>query len=128
MTGIEILASQKVATDWAYDWAVFWITACVVMMIFVAIGILVAIQECNVVYFFIIFLFGTILSFLGGCGAASITGTPIAYETQYKVTISDEVSMNEFLDKYEIVDQEDKIYTIREKNLNDKGETNYDGK
>ena len=35
--------------------------------------------------------------------------------TEYKVTIDDSVSMNEFLDKYEILDQEGKIYTIREK-------------
>lgn len=34
---------------------------------------------------------------------------------EYKVTISDEVSLNEFYDKYEIVDQEGKIYTIKEK-------------
>ena len=37
------------------------------------------------------------------------------YETQYKVTISDEVLMNEFLERYEIVDQEGKIYTVRER-------------
>ena len=35
---------------------------------------------------------------------------------EYKVTIDDSVSMNEFLDKYEILDQEGKIYTIKEKN------------
>jgi hypothetical protein len=35
---------------------------------------------------------------------------------EYKVTIDDSVSMNEFLDKYEILDQEGKIYTVKEKN------------
>jgi Na+/melibiose symporter-like transporter len=35
--------------------------------------------------------------------------------TRYKVTISDEVSMNDFLERYEIVDQEGKIYTVRER-------------
>lgn len=34
---------------------------------------------------------------------------------EYKATIDDSVSINEFLDKYEILDQEGKIYTIREK-------------
>ena len=34
---------------------------------------------------------------------------------EYKVTIDDSVSMNEFLDKYEILDQEGKIYTVRER-------------
>ena len=35
--------------------------------------------------------------------------------TEYKVTIDDSVSMNEFLNKYEILDQEGKIYTVKEK-------------
>lgn len=35
--------------------------------------------------------------------------------TEYKVTIDDSVSMNEFLDKYEILDQEGKIYTVKER-------------
>lgn len=34
---------------------------------------------------------------------------------KYKITIDDSVSMNEFLDKYEILDQEGKIYTVKEK-------------
>lgn len=32
---------------------------------------------------------------------------------EYKVIITDEVSLNEFNEKYEITDQEGKIYTIR---------------
>ena len=35
--------------------------------------------------------------------------------TCYKVTISDEVSFNEVLEKYDIINQEDLIYTITEK-------------
>ena len=34
---------------------------------------------------------------------------------QYKVTIDETVSMVEFMDKYEIIDQEGKIYTVRER-------------
>lgn len=37
------------------------------------------------------------------------------YETHYKVTISEEVKMTEFLERYEIVAQEGKIYTVRER-------------
>lgn len=40
--------------------------------------------------------------------------TDISY-IKYKVTINDSVSMNEFLDKYEIIDQEGKIYTVKER-------------
>ena len=39
----------------------------------------------------------------------------VGKETHYKVTIDDSVSMNEFLDKYEILDQEGKIYTVKER-------------
>lgn len=34
---------------------------------------------------------------------------------EYKVTIEDSVSLNEFLDKYEILGQEGRIYTVKEK-------------
>ena len=35
--------------------------------------------------------------------------------TEYKVLISDEVSWNEFNERYEVINQEGKIYTIKEK-------------
>ena len=34
---------------------------------------------------------------------------------EYKVTISDDVNFNEFNDKYEILDQEGKIFTVKER-------------
>lgn len=37
------------------------------------------------------------------------------YETYYQVTVDDSVSMNEFQDKYEIIEVEGKIYTVRER-------------
>jgi hypothetical protein len=40
---------------------------------------------------------------------------PITY-TEYKVTISDEVKLSEFNERYEIIKQEGKIYTIKVKN------------
>lgn len=36
-------------------------------------------------------------------------------EYKYQVTIDDKVSMNEFLEKYEIIEINGKIYTIRDK-------------
>ena len=36
------------------------------------------------------------------------------YETHYQVTVDNSVSMNEFQDKYEIIEVEGKIYTVRE--------------
>lgn len=37
------------------------------------------------------------------------------YETRYQVTINDSMSMNEFQNKYEIIEIEGKIYTVRER-------------
>lgn len=37
------------------------------------------------------------------------------YETRYQVTIDDSVIMNEFQSKYEIIEVEGKIYTVRER-------------
>lgn len=37
------------------------------------------------------------------------------YETRYQVIVDDSVSMNEFQNKYEIIEVEGKIYTIRER-------------
>lgn len=36
-------------------------------------------------------------------------------ETRYQVLIDESVSMSEFFEKYEIVEQEGKIYTVKEK-------------
>ena len=37
------------------------------------------------------------------------------YETHYQVTVNNSVSMNEFQNKYEIIEVEGKIYTVRER-------------
>ena len=36
------------------------------------------------------------------------------YETRYQVTVDNSVSMNEFQNKYEVIEVEGKIYTVRE--------------
>ena len=66
--------------------------------------------------------FGTLLlvvlcSFIIGCNVMCLAEheTDEVDYIEYKVTIDDSVSMNEFLDKYEILDQEGKIYTVRER-------------
>lgn len=66
--------------------------------------------------------FGGILGFIFGIFLLIFIFPITAHTTdtinyiEYKVTISDEVNFNEFKDKYEILGQEGKIYTIRERN------------
>lgn len=55
-----------------------------------------------------------IASIIVACLGGSKSKTDVNY-IEYKVTIDDSVSMNEFLDKYEFFDQEGKIYTVKER-------------
>ena len=50
-----------------------------------------------------------------GCGSCFFVNE----ETQYQVLINEEVSMTEFNERYEIVDQEGQIFTIREKEIDE---------
>ena len=49
------------------------------------------------------------------CGLTDTYSKTDISHIEYKVIINDTVSMNEFLDKYEIIDQEGKIYTVKER-------------
>lgn len=61
-------------------------------------------------------------SFIGGilmgCFFAVIVGfanPPVVKQVPtYKVIISDEVNMNDFMNRYEILEQEGRIYTVKE--------------
>ncbi len=44
-----------------------------------------------------------------------IAGIPCEYVNRYKVIINDDVLMNEFNDKYKIIDQEGKIFIVEER-------------
>ena len=117
MTGVEILAMEEVATKFAYNWTVFLIVAGVFFSILTVAGFIIMTSNCGS---WKDLLIGAIIGLLVGAGFGAIAGsgekTPTEYETQYKVTISDEVPMNDFLERYEIIDQEGKIYTVRDRN------------
>jgi hypothetical protein len=116
MSGVEILATEEVAIAWAsWNWKGFLLTVGLCFLVAIVAGVLAGVSddwELGVIIFLVVFiaggaLFGTLI----GC----TTGGPIEYETQYKVVIDDSVSMNEFTEKYEIIDQDGKIYIVREK-------------
>lgn len=116
MTGVEILAMEEVVANSIFNWLVFWVVLGVIFGIFVIIGVIISAASydwSNVVI-------GVVLGLAAGLIFGGLSGNeasiPVEYETQYKVIISDEVSMNEFLERYEIIDQEGKIYTVRERN------------
>ena len=116
INGIEILSQTEVGTNTPMNW---WVFGLFVVMFFI-IGFVLAVIEGRpegvewLGCVFIGLLVGIIGCLFGGL-LGTVAGEPTEFETQYKVTISDEVQMNEFLEQYEIIDQEGKIYTIREK-------------
>lgn len=118
MNGVEILLMTEVATEFTCNRWVVWIT----FIIFIIGGTIIGYfshKKCDVVekflYTVLFGLTGALFGMLAWLIVVALTTTPTSYETQYKVTIDDSVSMNEFMDNYEILDQEGKIYTVREK-------------
>ena len=123
MTGVEILSTAEVAVAFGWNtWGMLF-GFLVAALIFGFVGLLIGVTESKE-NGWVTFLAGTILGgLIVGLAFGSIGGEPTAYETQYKVTVSDKVSMNEFLARYEIIDQEGSIYTIRERDDYAKSET-----
>ena len=117
MTGVEILAMEEVVVGTAFNWLAFWITVGTLMGVGLICGFLATSHSWGFEWnlFIPIWILFLIAGLLFGVLAGSLAATPTETETHYKALISDEVSMNEFLERYEIVDQEGKIYTIKER-------------
>jgi hypothetical protein len=111
MNGVEILNEYTVANQCAFRWDVALVVfgVCLVSIIVLAI----CMGEADMIPFLI--FVAILCSGLIGAIVGVIDPLECHQETHYKVTIDDSVSMNEFLDKYEILDQEGKIYTVKER-------------
>ena len=93
----------------------FWLTSILVSIVLFAI--MSSVVQFDYGPFLLVFigisiLVGIAFGFLFGYEVAP---NPSEYETQYKVTISDEVNFNEFQEHYEIIDRDGKIYIVRER-------------
>jgi hypothetical protein len=115
MNGVEILSSEII-----YETTVSWLPFFITIGVCAVIGFIAGGQDrfgfdwtggmCGI-------LTGMLAGVLVGLAITGMTIRPtneIAY-TKYKITIDDSVSMNGFLDTYEILDQEGKIYTVKER-------------
>ena len=110
MTGVEILSSETIYNTILPGWCgalafMLMVASCIcagVFSSFSKIGLTIA--SCVLVVVSIAIMTLTLSS----------NHDSINY-IKYKVTIDDSVLMNEFLDKYEILDQEGKIYTVKER-------------
>jgi uncharacterized protein YacL len=114
--GVEILSQTNVYEYTASSWLIL-----LFLTIGFIVGLVIAVIECinygfdSDVICVVVYctLIGLGIGFIGFL--LSIEPTDTVDHIEYKVTISDTVNFNEFTDKYEILDQEGKIYTIRER-------------
>ena len=144
MTGVEILSSTQVVTEIAYDYNfafLVWIVSAIFGIIigiiinmrnetegFIFVGLVCGIMVGSLAYLIddvcvhvvvVALIMSSLFGALFGALVGKIGEVPIVHETQYKVTISDEVSMNDFYEHYEVIDQEGKIFTVRERDINE---------
>lgn len=120
MTGVEILNQWEVVTDTVFSWKSAWIGFAFGAVAAILISLLVMLDDFDWSCFgwmclITIPILGIIIGLFSGF---LIAPTPIEYETRYEVSITEEVNMKEFMDKYEILDTRGSIYTVREKETN----------
>lgn len=109
MDGVIILNSYEYLTNFG---SILLMSILCVWSLAAAIVALFALLKygCDSWKEFAILVIGVALSIVCGCLVPEDK-----YETRYQVTVSDSVSMNEFQNKYEIIEVEGKIYTVRER-------------
>lgn len=116
LEGIEILNKVEIMES------PMWI-AIAIIVCFVLILVSIAIFFVNVITDFLddkwwITALIIVLSYIGILLMSNLDKNLLIEPTgkyEYQVTIDDSVSINEFLEKYEIIEVNGKIYTIREK-------------
>ena len=117
MDGVTILNQFEVVTKTAFNSESFWYGAFIGTGLGLFLAILFGLQEGEWAAFFVgLVVFCTILILLFGllCGFILVP-KPVEYETRYEVSINEDVNMQEFMDKYEIIETRGSIYTVRKK-------------
>lgn len=115
MSGVEILTSQEVAVEFGFNEPAFWIVAGIIFVVSILIGAIGSIHDGDIDCFLLCSIGGVFIASIFGTIVGAIFEEPAEYQTQYQVTVSDEVSMNEFYERYEVIDIDGKIYTVAEK-------------
>ena len=116
MEGVEILFAEEVTRSVWNGFVWHWGLAFVVLIGLILIGTAIYAswngtaggETDAMVIIGVIFLIAGIFCFY-------FKGTvPVYDHTKYKVTVDETVDMNEFFKKYELVDQEGKIYIVKD--------------
>lgn len=115
MSGVEILAMEEIVVDTAFNWTALLITFGIILAIYILIGFAISKSTNDWKNFKIGIIVGSIFGAFLGTAMGFAFGIPVEFDNEYKVIISDEVLMNEFVNKYEIIEQDGRIYTVIEK-------------
>lgn len=117
MNGVEILAAHEIMTT-TFNWYVF------VIGMGIIIGLIVLLiwkyPIGNDILVNIVLGMFCLCLFICPIGViASFTGEEVLDYVEYKVKLSDDVPIADFLSTYEIIGQEGQILTIREKEFDE---------
>ena len=103
MDGVEVLSKSEIMKlDFCW-WA---------FLVCIAVGISLSILSKKYITTIII---GSLSFFVGLVSSFEFSENIPTGKYTYKVTISDEVNFNDFNSKYDVISQDGKIYTIKEK-------------
>lgn len=109
MEGITIL-NELVVNNAPIGW--FAIISGGILFIVCLVGMSLTLGQCDIGYTFVFGILAMVCAGLIFLGISIVKAPP---ETRYQVLIDESVSMSEFFEKYEIIEQEGKIYTVKEK-------------
>lgn len=115
MNGVEILSVFDVITKNTYNWTAILISGGVAFGVCFVLGIIGSCKENDWSWCKILTIAGLVAGLIAVGVSMRITEEPIEYETRYKVTISDDVLYNEFIEKYDVIHQDGAIFTVVEK-------------
>ena len=117
MDGVTILNEFEVVTKTVFSWESFWWGALAGVIIGFVVAVIFGLTEGEWRAFFIgLITYCTFIGLLVGLKRGfMLKPKPVEYETHYEVSINEEVNMQEFMDKYEIIETRGSIYTVREK-------------
>lgn len=118
MDGMTILSTYEHPIAHYMDDSSIIFTCVVIMVVCIAIGFILTIISEESGYIPIFLILGAIICLFTILFTRS-SCVEYTYETHYKVILDDTVSINEFLDKYEIVDTDGEIYIVKELNMED---------
>ena len=118
MNGVNILNEFEVVTKTVFSWESFWWGALIGVIVGLTVAIIFGLHEMSWEAFFygLVAFCMSFGLFIGLMSGFIVKPKPVEYETHYEVSINEDVSMQEFMDKYEIIETRGTIYTVKEKN------------